>query len=112
MSTTDTASALLDVQRRLAALEDAVFGGINEGANLRGAGTTDYSGPAGAVLFLIKQQFFDQRRPLGQVREEATNHGYVYSGQAFSMALMRLSQKDGPLVVIKEGGRKLYARRK
>src|SRR5581483_2468841 len=95
---------------RLTRLETAVFGPRqkSEGRKIR---ETD-SGPTGGLRALIAQGFFKSKRSLSDCRVALGKQDYHYSSQAVDMALKRLSKRDGPLVSFKEGGKKLYAKRK
>lgn len=75
--------------------------------------TTDFRGPTGGVRLLItKSGFFKQKRQLSDVVAELANRHYHYSLQAVHEALRRLSSAQGPLVSLREGGRKVYVERK
>lgn len=108
----DEKSIIRDLQNRVAALEQAVFSKGKARVKPINASDDDHSGCTGAVRFLLSKGFFGKKRLLGEVKAEAAGHDYHYSTQAFDMALKRLSKKGGPLVVVKEGGKKLYAKRK
>jgi hypothetical protein len=93
---------------RLTRLEAAVFGGKGASTKARHAEV----GPTGGLRTLITQGFFKSKRNLADSRAALEKNDYHYSAQAVDMALKRLSKRDGPLVSFKEGGKKLYAKRK
>jgi hypothetical protein len=107
----DQKTIIQDLQSRVAALERAVFTNKRTAKASRPA-ELDHSGCTGAVRFLLSKGFFGKKRPLREVVEESAKHDYHYSAQAFTMALTRLSGKSGPLVVVRESGKKLYVKRK
>lgn len=73
---------------------------------------SDFSGLTGGLRFLISHGFFKTKKNLSDIRTELEKHGYHYSPQAADMGLRRLSKLKGPLVVLREGGKKLYGERK
>jgi len=93
---------------RLRRLEEAVFGRKRASTKVR---HTDV-GPTGGLRTLIAQGFFKSKRNLADSRAALEKNDYHYSAQAVDMALKRLSKRDGPLVSFKQGGKKLYAKRK
>ena len=101
---------LTGINRRLKRLEDAVFGASKKSS--RKPLQADYSGPTGGVRFLISKGTFKNKLSLGDVRAALEKNDYHYSAQAVHIALNRLAGKGGPLVVLKENGKKLYVKRK
>ena len=102
--------AIEKIRKRLKRLEDAVFGGsaqVKPKPRL-----SDYSGATGGVRFLIQKGYFNNRLGLGDVRAGLAEHKYHYSAQAVHEAVNRLAGVNGPLVALKEGGKKLYVKRK
>jgi hypothetical protein len=93
---------------RLRRLEGAVFAGKRASTKVR---HTDV-GPTGGLRTLTAQGFFKSKRNLADGRAALEENDYHYSAQAVDMALKRLSKRDGPLVSFKQGGKKLYAKRK
>ncbi len=71
-----------------------------------------YTGPTGGIKFLVNKRFFKEKRDLGMVRKELQKNNYHYSRQSVDAALKRLTRQNGPLVVLKEKGRKQYVERK
>ena len=71
-----------------------------------------FVGPSGGVHLLISQGFFKTKRRLGEVRTSLAKYGYHYGAPQVQTALNRLSTRTGPLAVFKEGGKKIYVRRK
>lgn len=99
-----------DIMSRLLKLEKVVFSnGIKE---IEKSGKKKFSGVKGGINFLILQSFFNERRTAPEVRTELRNNKYQYSIQAVQTALNRLSKLKGPLVALKESGKKVYVRRK
>ena len=96
--------------QRLTRLEAFVFG-LREERTTTKVRHAD-AGPTGGVRMLIAQGFFKSKRNLADSRAALEKSDYHYSAQAVDMALKRLSKRDGPLVSFKEGGKKLYAKRK
>jgi hypothetical protein len=98
---------------RIEKLEQVVFGG---GKNSRPKKlekpTEDFSGPTGGIRLLISKKFFETKRGLSDVRKGISDQGYHYSVQAVQTGLNRLSKLGGPLVAFREGGKKIYAKRK
>jgi hypothetical protein len=107
---------LSTIERRLARLEKAVFGQRGKTKDNRkstaSAKTSDFSGATGGVHFLVSRGFFKQKRTLAAARTALSDHEYHYSAPAVQMALNRQSGRKGPLAAFKEGGKKLYVKRK
>lgn len=96
------------IEERLTRLEAAVLGHKGASTKVRHADV----GPTGGLRALVEQGFFKSKRNLADSRGALEKSDYHYSAQAVDMALKRLSKRDGPLVSFKEGGKKLYAKRK
>jgi len=103
-------TTLDSIERRLKRLEAAVFG-KREHENSK-AQKPDYSGATGGVRFLISKGHFKKKLGLGEVIAALAENEYHYSKQAVHEALNRLAGKGGLLVALKEGGKKLYVKRK
>ena len=103
--------AIQKIERRIARLEEAVFGGSRR-RSIPAARNTNTSGPAGGVRTLVEMGFFKSKRNLGDVRTELGKHDYHYGTQAIDTALRRLSKKNGPLVIVKQKGTNFYVKRK
>jgi hypothetical protein len=97
-------------EQRLLRLETAVFGPKEKLGRIKPHEPD--KGPTGGLRVLIEQGFFKSKRSLSDSRSALGKQDYHYSTQAVDMALKRLSKRDGPLVSFKEGGKKLYAKRK
>jgi len=93
---------------RLTRLETAVFSSKQKPARTQSRET----GPTAGLRALMAQGFFKSKRSLSESRAALGKQDYHYSAQAVDMALKRLAKRDGPLVSFKEGGKKLYAKRK
>ena len=102
-----TAKSLNDLMRRVEKLERAVFSGAKAKVAKQ-----SFGGATGGLRLLISKGFFDQRRFFSEIESELRKQGYHYSKQAIQTPLNRLSVSTGPLVGLKEKGRKVYAKRK
>lgn len=100
-----------EILSRLARLEKAIFGGEKKG-DISKPQPTNYSGATGGVRFLISKGLFRKKLALGEVRAALSDYDYHYSKQAVHEALKGLARKNGPLVVLKEGGSNFYVNRK
>jgi len=98
------------IEKRLGRLEDAVFGKKIRPAPK--AKAVSFSGATGGVRLLISKGFFNSKKVLGEVREALTKDGYHSCRQTVDMAIKGLTSRTGPLIVLKEGGRNVYVRRK
>ena len=107
----DVAASLTDLQARIEKLERAVFGksGKKPAATRSGG---DFTGATGGLRFLVSEGFFDRKRAFGEIKEALAQHSYHYSKQAVQTPLNALSKPGSLLVSLREGGRKLYAKRK
>ena len=72
----------------------------------------DFGGATGGIRLLVSKGFFKQRRAMGEVIAALNGEGYLYSKQAFQIAVTRLSRPGGPLTAVKQGKKKVYADRK
>jgi len=102
--------AIKALEARIARLEGAVF--VKKAKPNPDKKAESYSGATGGVRFLISKGFFKEKRKLGEVWDALTKNGYHWSRQAIDMALKGLSSRRGPLVLLKEGGRNVFVRRK
>jgi len=108
---------LKTIEKRLARLEKTVFAvaGLTSrkvSPSSSRSGGSDFSGATGGIRFLTSKQFFKKKKTFSEVRTAMSSHDYNYSAQAAQTALNRLSRAGGPLVALREGGKKLYAERK
>lgn len=99
-------------ERRIRALESLLDAGQKKRILTAKKNPKIYSGPKGGVRLLINDGFFKSKHDLASVRKELANRDYHYSRQAAHEALKSLSKIGGPLVVLKEGKKKLYVERK
>jgi hypothetical protein len=99
-----------ELGERVRRLEDAVFGATKKSQSP--PSQANYSGATGGIRFLIENGNFKKKMGLGEVRAALAEQEYHYSKQAVHDALCRLASKDGPLVSLKENGKKLYVKRK
>lgn len=100
----------ISINKRLERLEKVVFG---EGAQKEnGINKQQFKGAVGGIRLLVSRGFFRTKKNLSDVRKELEKHGYHYSSQAIDIGLRRLSKVNGPIVVLKQGGKKVYGERK
>jgi len=78
----------------------------------RKADSSDFKGATGGLRFLVSKGFFDRKRNFGEINEALASHGYHYSKQAVQTPLNNLSKAGFLLVSFREGGKKVYAKRK
>lgn len=97
------------IEKRIARLEKAVFTGKKP---VKEKAAEGYSGATGGVRFLISKAHFNKKKALAEIRSALAKHDYHYSAQAVHEALKRLIQKGGPLASLREGGKKMYVKRK
>jgi hypothetical protein len=64
------------------------------------------------VRFLISQGFFRTKRGLADVRAALAKNDYQYVAPVVQTALNRQATRTGPLATFKEGGKKMYVKRK
>lgn len=96
------------LEKRIARLEAAVFN-VKKSLPLKGE---EFKGPSGGIKLLIKKGFFNSRKNLGDVRKKLEEINFVYNAQSVDNALTRLAISSGPLVVLKDRGKKVYCVRK
>jgi hypothetical protein len=108
--TDDTAELLKDIQNRIEKLERVVLPKSRQ-ASAKG-GADSFSGATGGIRFLISKGFFDRKRAFGEIKKALADNGYHYSKQAVQTPLNALSRPGSLLVSFREGGRKVYAKRK
>lgn len=101
---------LKDHENRIRALEGG--SSRSEERSDRDKKDINYSGATGGIRFLIKSGFLDTKRNQKDIRKKLTDENYHYSSQAVYEALQILSKSNGPLVVLKEKGKKVYVKRK
>lgn len=101
------------IVERIAKLEEAIFGSTKK-TPLRKPISVDkrFTGISGGIRFLVTRDFFNNKRSLSDIRDELGKYGYYSSIQAVQTALNRFSRPGGILVAFKEGGKKVYAKRK
>lgn len=108
-SSMDTNKAIKELVARIEKLEKTVFG------NTRSPEAPDqkeFKGATGGLRLLLSKGYFNQRRNFGQIKEALSKENYHYSNQAVQTPLNNLSKASGPLVSFREGGKKVYAKRK
>jgi len=99
-----------EIIKRIEKLEKVVFketrrpGNANEKNNFKGA--------TGGLRLLISEGFFDKKKNFGEIKMGLADKNYNYSAQAIQTPLNNLSKSGGPLVGFREGGKKVYAKRR
>ncbi len=74
--------------------------------------TEQFRGPSGGVRLLLSRGLFSSPRKVRDVRDALAKEGYHYGGAQVQTALNRLSERGGPLVTSRHGGKKMYVKRK
>ena len=98
------------IEERLTRLEKAVLGpGRRQQPETL---AKDFAGLKGGLHLLISRGFFKTKKALAPTKQELEKHDYHYSAAAIQTTLNRLSTRTGPLAAFKEGGKKVYIRRK
>ncbi len=105
----EAAALLIELRSRVEMLERAVFGKNGKKPAKPSGG---FQGATGGLRFLVSDGFFDQKRAFGDIKEALARHNYHYSKQAVQTPLNALSKPGSLLVSFREGGRKVYAKRK
>ncbi len=98
------------IEERLSRLEKALFGTTKGQTGKTSA--KGFAGLKGGLVLLISRGFFKTKKALAATRQELEKHDYHYSAAAVQTTLNRLSTRTGPLAAFKEGGKKVYVRRK
>jgi hypothetical protein len=106
----DAAASLTELRSRVDKLELAVFG--KNGKKPAATRSGDFTGATGGLRFLVSDGFFDRKRAFGEIKEALAHHNYHYSKQAVQTPLNALSKPGSSLASFREGGRKVYAKRK
>lgn len=95
---------------RLEKIEKAVFG--KDDTESKVVRHTNFKGATGGLRLLISKGFFSRKKNFGGIKKALADNDYHYSDQAIQTPLNNLSKAGGPLVGFKEGGKKVYAKRK
>jgi len=98
------------ISKRLERLEKVILSNGSARSQLKK--NEDFAGATGGIRFLISEGFLEVKRSLSEIRGALEKNGYNYSIQAAQSALNRLSKAVGPLVSLKESGKKVYVKRK
>ena len=109
MSTDD--KIIKQLASRIERLEREVFGRGKKVIQKTDAAPS-FRGATGGVRLLISKNCFSGKKTFGEVRKALEGNGYYSSAQAVQMALTGLSGRKGPLVSLKEDGKKVYVVRK
>ena len=99
-----------ELKDRLTRLEKAIFG--RKSGQVRETVARGFTGLKGGLHLLLSRGFFNTKKALAATRQELEEHDYHYSSAAIQTTLNRLSARTGPLAAFKEGGKKVYVRRK
>lgn len=99
---------------RLEKIEKAIFCNKKQDVIQKGKqkGEQNFKGATGGLRLLISKGFFDKKQTFGAIKGRLAEEDYHYSDQAIPTPLNNLSKSGGPLVGFKEGGKKVYAKRK
>lgn len=103
-------ASIKEIIRRIERLEAAVFASAKLAKSKREL--SKHKGATGGIRLLIDEGFFSKKRSFGDICDAAATRGYHYSRQAFHEALTRLATKEKSLVMLTEGGKKVYAIRR
>lgn len=103
---------IINLIKRVEKLEATVFASSTKKFVSRSKKELNYEGPTGGIKILIDKGFFNTKRTLAEIRAKMAENSYHYSIQAAQTALNRLSKLTGPIVALKEGGKKAYVKRK
>jgi hypothetical protein len=106
----DINKTLKNLESRIEKLEQAVLGKRQRKSSK--ADASNFKGATGGLRLLATKGFFDRKRTFGEINEALASHGYHYSKQAVQTPLNTLSKPGSLLVSFREGGRKVYAKRK
>jgi len=107
----DINKTLKALQSRIEKLEQAVLPDKRKRTSDK-ADAGNFKGATGGLRFLATKGFFDRKRTFGEINEALASHGYHYSKQAVQTPLNTVSKPGSLLVSFREGGRKVYAKRK
>lgn len=106
----DIIKTLKDLQFRVERLEDAIFAKRQKSSSkVEGS---EFKGATGGLRLLVSKGFFDRKRTFREINEALASHDYHYSKQAVQTPLNNLSKSGGILVSFRQGGKKVYAKRK
>lgn len=105
-----TSADVKQILDRLEKLEKAVF--KIKSSKPESEIEESFSGISGGIRLLMSQGFLSKKRSLSDIRTELGKHDYHSSIQAVQTNLNRFSKTGGPLIALKEAGRKMYAKRK
>ncbi len=102
-------SQLSSIIKRLERLEKAVIRDRNQERPIK---PDDFAGLKGGINLLISRGFFRTKKHLSSTKQELEKHDYHYSAAAIQTTLNRLSKRAGSLATFREGGKKVYVKRK
>jgi hypothetical protein len=99
----------MEIIKRIERLEKFVFA---KGKKSVQTSDKKFKGATGGLRLLIENGFFDKKKSFGEIKSQLSQKGYNYSNQAVQTPLNNLSKSGGLLVGFKEGGKKVYAKRR
>lgn len=99
-----------DIIQRIEKLEETVFKKKEKVIAINNK--RDFAGTKGGILLLLSEAHFNKLRSAQDVKNELAKNDYFYSIQVVQTTLNRLTKEKGPLVSMKEGGKKFYVKRK
>lgn len=106
----DATEQIQDILNRLEKLEHVVF--QNKIGQAIDTKVSSFIGTKGGILLLISKGYFVKLRSAPDVRSELAQNAYHFSIQVVQTALNRLSKAKGPLVTMRNAGKKVYVKRK
>jgi hypothetical protein len=103
---------LKDIVKRVEALERAVLSKQASGKPVVAPTAKQESGLVGGLRVLLRGGFFKSKKNFDEIYEGLTKEGYVYTRKVTRTAIERMAKIGGPLIVLPEGGDKVYVERK
>ena len=73
---------------------------------------SEFTGATGGIRLLISKGYLNKKRTFSDIKGELEKNDYYYTKQAIQTPLNTLSKAGGLLVGFKQGGKKVYAKRK
>jgi hypothetical protein len=101
-----------EIIKRIDKIEKVLSIRDNKRLSPAGKVETNFSGPKGGILLLIKRNYFNKRRAPLEVMSELEKNDYNYQLQVIRNALNRLGSAKGPLIRLSVGGKFVYVKRK
>lgn len=107
----DQTEEIKDIISRIEKLESAVFQRKSKEV-LINTKVQNFVGTKGGILLLLSKGYINQLRSALDVKNELAKDKYFYSIQVIQTALNRLSKEKGPIVSMRDSGKKFYVKRK